>query len=381
MEKEKNNELVDKLTLSVKRIAEKKNKIYFIVTKSDTANAYLYEIYYHATVLKDKGYDASFLVYDENFTFPTWIEKEITNHWYDSEKKKIKHHLYLNKDKFNVSPDDFIIVPEILTPVMDQIKKLPSKNVIFIQSIKYMLDGLVNGVTYYRNFNINSIITTSSILEEKIKFLLGESYKINKYTLSIPKYFKATQKPKKMVVSIIGRNYGNVISFIKMFYLKYPLLSWISFDPIVKENDGFLGLDREVFAERLGENAFTVWLDDSSSFGTIGLEAALSKSYLIGLMPDIIPPYVDINDEKTIGFWGSNVYEVLELTGKLIMHVLLNGDIEDHLNNSYNNSVKYYQDKNLNELVFMYEKLFEERAAELNSAINNILIEGEDNNG
>src|ERR1035437_2189484 len=93
---------IEKIKISLDKITNKKSKFLFCVPESQSPTASVYEIYFHATVIKNMGYDVVILVEKGDYVVPTWIEKELTNH----------KHISMSDPKLTVGPEDIMVRSE-----------------------------------------------------------------------------------------------------------------------------------------------------------------------------------------------------------------------------------------------------------------------------
>jgi len=105
-------EKIEKIKVSLDKIVNKKSKFLFCVPESQSPVASVYEIYFHATVAKNMGYEVVIMVEKGDYVIPTWIEKELTNH----------KHIPMSDPKLAVGPEDVMVIPEVFSNVMEQTK-------------------------------------------------------------------------------------------------------------------------------------------------------------------------------------------------------------------------------------------------------------------
>ena len=156
-------EKIEKIKVSLNNALNKKSKFLFCVPESNTPAASIYEIYFHATVVKNLGYEVIILTEKGDYIIPNWIEKELTN----------LNHVPMSDSKINVGPEDVMIIPEIYSNVMEQTKNLPCVRIGLLQSIDYMINALIPG-SDWRSFGIDNIITTSETLKELVEIFYGK---------------------------------------------------------------------------------------------------------------------------------------------------------------------------------------------------------------
>ena len=360
-------EKIEKVKASLDRLTNKKSKFLFAIPESQSPVASVYELYFHATVVKNMGYSVKIMVEKGDYEVPTWIEKELTDH----------EHVFMSDPKLTVGPEDIMIIPEVFSNVMEQTKKLPCMRIGLLQSVDYMMNSLIPG-TDWRSFGIEDVITTSQTLKEWLELFYKDSnFNIKTYDIGIPDYFEKSKVPQKPVISVIGRNANEISKFVKLFYNKNKEYSWVTFDPMVTKSKPPKPLRRVDFAKRLRENFAAVWVDRISSFGTFPLECMKSGTIPICLKPDIMPEYMIVRDEngepveavEGAGVWTENYYDLPVLTGEVLIKFLddnINPDLYDKMSEI---AAKYNQIDSEARLGEIYTELANKRIALLEAAI------------
>ena len=361
-------EKIEKIKVSLAKIANKESKILFCVPESQSPTASVYEIYFHATVVKNMGYEVVILVEKGDYVVPTWIEKELTDH----------KHISMADPKLTVGPEDVMIIPDIYSNVMEQTKNLPCVRIGLLQSADYMTSALIPG-TDWTAFNIHDVITTSPTLKEWLEtfYELGK-YNIRTYNIGIPDYFEKTEVPQKPIISVIGRNANEISKLVKLFFAKYPQYSWVTFDPMLTKSKPPQPMRRIDFAKRLQGNFAAVWIDRISSFGTFPLECMKAGVIPICLKPDIMPEYMIERDEtgkgvkvvEGAGVWTENFYDLPVLIGEVLIK-FLDDAIKPELYETMSKiASKYNQEAAETRLVEIYNDVINQRVALLSGAIN-----------
>lgn len=359
---------IEKIKVSLNNALNKKSKFLFCMPESNTPAASIYEIYFHATVVKNLGYEVIILTEKGDYVIPNWIEKELTN----------LNHVPMSDSKINVGPEDVMIIPEIYSNVMEQTKNLPCVRIGLLQSIDYMINALIPG-SDWRSFGIDSIITTSETLKELVEIFYGKGkFNIKTYNVGIPEYFEKSKIPQKPIISIVGRNPNEISKFVKLFFAKYPQYNWVTFDPMLTKSKPPQQMRRIDFAKRLKGNFAAVWVDRISSFGTFPLECMKSGVIPICLKPDIIPEYMIERDEngnpvKAIsggGLWTDNFYDLPTLVGDALVKYL-DDSINPELYESMDAIVsKYTQSNAENQLIEIYENIVKDRIKLFETALS-----------
>jgi hypothetical protein len=370
MEKEKTtiNENINKLKGSLNLLQNKKSKFLFCVPNVQTPSALMYEIYFHADVLSKEGFEVIMLTESEEFTPPDYIEDDLIN----------KTHLSMGSSEVKVGPQDFMIIPESFSNVMEQTKNLPCKRIGFLQSFDYMLNALIPG-TGWRDFEISDVITTSEMLKDTLNLYFETNFfNIKTYDIGIPNYFNNDGKPKKPVISIVGRNLNEITKVVKLFYAKYPQYRWVSFDAMLTNSKPPKPLNRIDFANRLKENFAAVWIDRISSFGTFPLECMKSGVIPICLKPDITPDYlIDKKSSKeetvavnNLGVWTKDYYDLPMLIGDVTTKFLDDSLPEEIYKTMDKVASNYSQENSKKQLLGIYNEFIKEREELFENIIN-----------
>jgi hypothetical protein len=313
-------EKLEKIKISLDKLINKKSKFLFVVPEAQNPNASVYEIYFHATVVKNMGYDVFVLVEKGEYVIPTWIEKELTDFT----------HISMGDPKLMVGPEDIMVIPEVYSNVMEATKELPCIRIGLLQSVDYMTNALIPG-TDWKSFGINDIITTSETLKEWVETFYGKNkFNIKTYNIGIPDYFEKSKFPQKPIISIVGRNANEISKLVKLFFSRYPQYNWITFDPMLTKSKPPQQMRRVDYAKRLQSNFAAVWVDRIASFGTFPLECMKSGVIPICLKPDITPEYIIERNENGegvkiadgAGVWTDNYYDLPVLVAEVLVKFL-----------------------------------------------------------
>lgn len=359
-------EKIERIKVSLDKIVNKKSKFLFIVPESQVPVASIYEIYFHATVVKNMGYEVIILVEKGDYTPPTWIEKELTEF----------KHVPMGDPKLTVGPEDVMVIPEVFSNIMEQTKNLPCVRVGLLQSVDYMINALIPG-TDWSSFGVRDIITTSDTVKELVESFYGKKFNIKTYNIGIPDYFEKSETPQKPVISVIGRNPNEISKFVKLFFNKFPQYNWVTFDPMLTKSKPPQAMRRIDFAKRLQGNCAAVWVDRISSFGTFPLECMKSGVVPICLKPDIIPEYLIERDENGVGVklvegagvWTDNFYDLPLLTGEVLVKFLDDNIAPELYDSMVKIASKYNQEDAEKKLVEIYQGLIDQRVGLFKNAI------------
>lgn len=297
MEEQKLNQINDLIT----KLENKDFTLYFFTldTKGNPT-AGIANIYEHVKVLNELGYKASILHEKSDYKLKGDENGMGITEWLGKEYAELPH-ICIEGQNLNIGPADFIIIPEVFSTIMDQIKAFPCRKIVFSQSYDYLLELLPIGKKWNVDYGFNHVITTSQKQADYINTLFQG---INTYVVpvSIPTYFVPSDKPKIPMIAILTRNQGDAAKIAKSFYLQYPLYKWLTFKEL-------RGLSRKDFAEELKKYFLAVWLDEPSGFGTFPIEAMKVNTPVIGRIPNLTPEWMQTYDGegneiiKSNGIW------------------------------------------------------------------------------
>ena len=345
----------------IENLQNKEFGFYFFVldTKGNPTGS-IANIYEHVKVLNQIGYKAYILHEKNDYTkVGSWLGEE-----YDS-----LPHVSIEAKDNNIGPQDFVIIPEILSDVMNQWKSIPAKRIVFCNAYEYILEIMSIGHSWGA-YGITDAITTNQKQADYIKslFPLVNSHIV---PVSIPKYFKNSDKPKKPIITIYTRNQKDAIKIANAFYLQNPVYKWITFRDL-------RGISRENFAKELSEACLSVWVDDISGFGTFPIESIECDTPVIGKIPNLIPEWMEesINENeikiKQNGIWTNNILAIPELISEYIRVWLedsVPGEIIDEMEKTKG---LYTEEIQVEKIKEVYSKLVESRIDEFNNAISQI---------
>lgn len=345
---------------------------FFTLDTKGNPTAGIANIYEHVKLLNELGYKASILHEKNDYKLRADEAGMGIADWLGEEYAKLPH-ASIEGQNLNISPVDYIIIPEIFSTIMDQIKGFPCTKIVLCQSYDYLLELLPIGKRWDLDYNFNRVISVSDKQSEYVKSLFPM---VRTYTVpvSIPTYFKPSEKPKMPIISILTRNQGDAAKIAKSFYLQYPMYKWVTFKDM-------RGLSREKFADELGKSCLAVWVDDSAGFGTFPIEAMECGTPVIGKIPNMVPEWMETLDEEknTVidnnGVWTNTMLNIPELIATY-MKVWLEDAVPSDLMESIKNSTgKYTPEKQKEILTSVYEQLFNERKEELNNILAKTEVE------
>jgi len=341
---------------------------FFTLDTKGNPSAAIANIYEHVKVLTELGYKAYILHEKNDYQLKGNQDVSGLVDWLGEEYGELPH-ISIESQTLNVGPQDFIIVPEVFTNVMDQVKSFPCKKIVFSQSYDYMFELLPIGKRW-TDYGFNDVITTSEKQANFIKSVFP-SVKTSIIPVGIPEYFKDSDKPKIPVVSVLTRNQGDAAKIAKMFYLQFPMYKWITFKEL-------RGLSRQNFATELGKSCVAVWVDDVAGFGTFPLEAINSNTPVIGKMPNMIPEWMESLDEdgkvsiKNNGVWTNTHLNIPELIATYLKLWLEDSVPEELLKGMEGTKNKYTMENQKEAIRKVYGTFIENRITEIKELITTV---------
>lgn len=370
---QKENKIEDQMTQLVSVIEKLENKDYtlyfFTLDTKGNPTAGIANIYEHVKVLNELGFKAAILHEKDDYRLVGDENGNGVGDWLGLEYSKLPH-VSIEGQQLNISPADFIIIPEIFSNIMDQVKAFPCKKVVFSQNYDYLLELLPIGKRWNTDYGFNDVITTS---QKQADYLTNLFPSINTHIVpvSIPSYFKDSDKPKIPVVAIHTRNQGDAAKIAKSFYLQYPLYKWITFKEL-------RGLSRQNFAAELSKACVAVWLDDTAGFGTFPLEAIESNTPVIGKMPNLIPEWMETQDEagnmviRNNGVWTNTTMNIPELIATYLKVWLEDSVPSDLTEGIAASKGQYTEEKQVEVIKTVYTTLNENRILELKNSLSKL---------
>lgn len=308
-------EQIQKLESSIKNLKEKKSRIYLLVqdTKGN-AKASISYIYNMGMALLQSGYNPIMLHEKPDYTGVSgWLGKDYM--------EKLPHRA-IEGQNLEVSPEDFIVIPELFGFVMPQLTKLPCGKVVLCQAYDHIFETLQPGQTW-NQLGFYKCITTSEKQKEYIETVMRNiSYDVLKPFISDS--FSSTKYPAKPIIAIHSREQRDTANFIKSFYVKFPQYRWITFRDM-------RGLTEKDFANALKDCFLSIWIDETSSYGTFPLESMKSGVPVLGLVPSLVPQWM--NEDN--GLWINNKLQLIDFTSQFLQNWL-----EDNVSDSLYEGMK-----------------------------------------
>lgn len=360
-------EQIGNLTTAINDLQNKNFSMYFFTldTKGNPT-AGIANIYEHVKMLNELGYKAAILHEKNDYKLRADENGQGITEWLGEEYAALPH-VSIEGQNLNISPADVIVIPEIFSNIMDQVKGFPCKKIVLSQSYDYLLELLPIGKRWNVDYGFNDVITTS---EKQAEYLRSLFPSINTHVVpvSIPSYFKDSDKPKIPVVSILTRNQGDAAKIAKSFYLQYPIYKWITFKEL-------RGLPRQQFADELGKSCLAVWIDDTSGFGTFPLEAIECNTAVIGKMPNLIPEWMETKDEegnyviKNNGVWTNTTLNIPELIATYLKVWLEDSVPTDLIEGIKSSQGQYTVERQKESLTKVYDSIITNRILELQNTL------------
>jgi len=225
-------------------------------------------------------------------------------------------HQTIEGENLAISPEDFIVIPELYGHVMEQLKNFNCGKIVLCQSYDYMLETLPPGVSW-NQYGFVKCITTSEKQKNYITQIM-KSANVDVIEPFIPECFSKKDKPSKPIIAIHTREQRDTAKIIKSFYLKYPQYRWITFRDM-------RGIKQQDFAKFLKESFVSVWVDNESAFGTFPLESMLSGTPVIGKLPNMKPDWL----KEENGVWTYEFNEIVDILANFTQNWL-----EDNISES-----------------------------------------------
>lgn len=302
-----NSDQIKKLEKSIQSMKDKKSRLYFVVqdTKGNAKGSvrYTYQI---AMTLKKNGYNPIILhETKEYFGVGSWLGEEYMNEL---------PHKSIDEGNLEISPDDVLIIPEIFGYIMEQVKNLPCGKVVLSQAYDHIFETLQPGQSW-NQLGFHKCITTSEKQKEYINNMMRKT-SIDIISPVISESFKKADLPPKTIISIHTRDQRDTANIIKQFYVKFPQYRWITFRDL-------RGLTESEFTDAMKDSFVSIWVDQTSSFGTFPIESMKMGIPVIGLVPNLQPEWM--NEDN--GLWLVNKNSIVDVVADFVQNWL-----EDNIN-------------------------------------------------
>jgi hypothetical protein len=275
-----------------------------------------------AKTLKDNGFNP--IILHEKSDYAGVVA------WLDEEYMSLPHRA-IEGQNLEISPEDFLVIPEVFGFVMDQVKKLPCAKIVLTQQYANMLETLQPGQTW-NQFGFLKCITTSSKQKEYIERVMRQvSFDIIDPLIS--EEFTPKSTPSMPIIGVHTKEQSDAINLIKTFYLKFPQYRWFTFRDL-------RGLSEKEFANSLRDCFLSVWIDDHSGFGTFPLESMKSNVPVIGKVPNLSPDWMSEDN----GIWVTDQTLLPDLVADYAQN-WLEDNIDPQIYEKMKETVERYTDK------------------------------------
>lgn len=351
-------ETIKKVELSIEKLRDKTSRIYLMVqdTKGN-AKASIRYTYQMALTLKNNGFNPIILHESNDYSG--------VGSWMGDEYMEITHQS-IEGQNLQITPEDFVIIPELYGHVMDQIKDLPCGKIVLCQAYDYMLETVQPGMNW-SNYGFLKCITTNETQKEFISGIMKNT-SLDVITPLIPEIFTKKSIPAKPIISIHTRDQRDTMKIIKSFYLKYPQFRWITFRDM-------RGLNQEEFVTNLQESFVSVWVDDISGLGTYPLESMACGTPVIGKVPNMKPEWM----LDTNGVWTYEVNNMVDIIAEYTQNWLEDNISESLYESGYETSSKYQQTEEFEtNIVSLFTSYLKSRMESFQSQIDKLTVKEEE---
>ena len=337
----KKNEMLRIVNENISKLENKEYIMYFFVldTKGNHSSSLEY-IYQAALTLSERGHKVIMLHQEKEFVG--------VGNWLGEAYAKLPH-MNIETDNVEVSPSDFLFIPEIFANVMLQTKKLSCKRVVIVQNYANICEFMPVSQTL-NTLGINDAIVTSKFQEDKLKSYFPD-IRTHIVSPSVKKMFRSNNDtPRKMIINVMSREQSDTNRIVKPFYWTNPAYRWITFRDL-------RGASKEAMAEALREAAITIWVDDKTDFGTSLLEAVKCGSIILAKVPDNIQDWMKNGEELTNAvLWFNDIDELPKLLPSVVHSWLTDSVPNDVYKNQEIITPLFTEEIQKNEIIECYEK-------------------------
>jgi hypothetical protein len=279
------------------RLQEKKHKVVFLIPDTNgIARASIAISYKHAMALHKQGI-AVVMLHDKKdyMGVGAWLGEEY----------ETLTHTSIESNQLEVSASDFLVIPELYGNVVEKVEHLPCQKIIFVQSLEYMLDTYAPGKTWL-DYGVLETMTTSKEAKDYIQDLMYVT-NVKVVPIGVSDAFKPFKRLKKPVIAIHCKDTRKTAKLLKMFYIKYPYLRWLTFRDMhgMTEND---------FARNLSECILAVWSDQSSTFPLFLVEALKCDVPVVAQMPQLLFDWTT----DDVATWAMTDAQIVELIARYV---------------------------------------------------------------
>jgi hypothetical protein len=294
---------IDRLAAASTAVAEKNFTIFFYTpdVKPTTSGAII-ELYQLAATFRRAGYDAVMITEEKEYEVPVYLDEDL---------QALPHKASIG---LTVKPEDMLIIPEYFTSVIAKTSKMPCTRVVLVQGYDNSLATMIPGNTW-NSLGIRHVWTMSQPLSTFVREVIGGNYALQTLRIGIPAYFKPVPV-KDPIIAVQVRNALDLQKISSEFYLRYPELRWVGFEPLTA-----LGRTRREYAHLLAKASVVLWVDRIAAFGQTAVEAMATQTPMVALLPDHDPEYY--TDSNAV--WVDRLPHVATRLGQLFKLQLESG--------------------------------------------------------
>ena len=162
-----------------------------------------------------------------------------------------------------------------------------------------------------------------------------------------------------------SRNDSDIKRLSKIFFMKYPELSWVLFERVQGSEPL---ITREQLADKMSEIPVLLWLDKDAGFGTLPLEAMKSGVVVVGMIPEIEKDYLK-NDDTAV--WSNSIEVLAEQLGVVIKEWMVDNVPQTVYENMEKVSSQFTTENHEKTLIEAFSNIFENRKKLIKQAIEN----------
>lgn len=245
---------------------------------------------------------------------------------------------------------------------MSQLTNLPCTKIVLSQAYDHMFETLQPGQVWSQ-FGFTKCITTS---ENQKKYILDimRNFSIDILEPVVSPVFTKSKFPAKPIIAISSREQREAINLIKTFYQKYPQFRWVTFRDM-------RGISEEEFANTLKDCMLSVWIDKTSSFGTFPLESMKSNVPVLGVLPKMVPSW--LNEEN--GIWIQEEIKLVDFVAEFIQNWLEDNISEKLYQNGLDTSSEFSDfEKFEKNVIELFSDYFSKRTQGFQEEINKLQL-------
>jgi hypothetical protein len=355
---EKRKATIVHLKNEIEKLKNKESNIYFFTIDCKGVNSgSIQNIYVIAKMLQDEGYNVSML-YQNGENDPFVGVEDFLGDKYNT----IVHH-DLQKDKVTVNPSDILIIPELFSNIMRASKTMPCKKIVLSQNYDFITETLPVGQDFGQLGIIDCITTTQK--QKQLLLDIMPYLKVDVIEPSIAPYFYPKESGiKKLQIAILTQDRSAVNKIAKLFYMKYPILKFVTFKHLTN-------LNQELYADELRNSIASVVVDLDTYFSYQTIESVRCGNITIAVMPhEQVEWQKDENGQFTNSvIWIPNLNEVANVLASAITNWMDDTVPYTLYDNMKNLDSKFLREQQKNQVIEVFGKHIERRKYELEETI------------